>query len=41
MSKNQEKVTWIDKDGNAHATPQVHFDECLYPEGGDHLCMFR
>ncbi|KMV79091.1 family 1 glycosylhydrolase [Faecalibacillus faecis] len=29
------KVTWIDKDGNAHATPQVHFDDAL-PEGGDH-----
>ena len=33
--KEPRKVTWIDKDGNAHATPQVHFDDAL-PEGGDH-----
>ena len=33
--KEPRKVTWIDKDGNAHATPQVHFDDTL-PEGGDH-----
>ena len=33
--KEPRKVTWIDKDGNVHATPQVHFDDAL-PEGGDH-----
>ena len=33
--KEPRKVTWIDKDGKAHATPQVHFDDAL-PEGGDH-----
>ena len=33
--KESRKVTWIDKEGKAHATPQVHFDDAL-PEGGDH-----
>ena len=37
--KEPRKVTWIDKDGNAHATPQVHFDDAL-PEGGDpYACL--
>lgn len=33
--KEKRKVTWLDKEGNAHVTDQIPFDDSL-PEGADH-----
>ncbi len=38
--KETRKVTWVDKDGNKHKTPQIHFIDDL-PEGGDHYEVFE
>ncbi len=36
--KDPRMVTWVDKDGNAHATPQTHGDDSL-PEEGAHYAV--
>ena len=38
--KESRKVTWIDKQGNPHCTPQIHFKEDL-PENADHYAVLE